>query len=278
MTSPTVRLFQMVESTGSEYARTRQRKYGLVGITDEATALGYAMTYIPSYLSTEGLFRQDIQQTSSGGDLYHFDVTYGPVPRGVGEWSWSSDSTGGSIHISYSKECVDAYVPDGSTIDPDELKKSTAIGEDLLTGQIEGTEMMIPASRRSYTYTYPQGVVTEAFMNYLEAITGVVNSTPWHGRPGGEVLFLGARTQSTAGANAQCSVTFEVTMSKNLTGQIFGVDGYDQITDIDKKGHHFLDVRFIDVEGGDGHPNKKIKYIKIHRVYEELNFNTYLGF
>jgi len=278
MTSPTVRLFEMTGATGDELSRSRKHRYGLVGIPNAGPALGYALVNIPVYLSSEGLFRQNISQSSPGGDLYHFDVTYGPVPRGVGEWSWSSDSTGGSIHISYSKEVMDAYVPSGSTLDTDELKKSTAIGEDKLTGQIEGMEMLIPASKRSYTYTYPRGVVTEAYMDYLEAITGIVNSAPWHLRPAGEVLFLGARTQSTASADAKCSVTFEVAMSKNLTDQTFGVSGHDQITGIDKKGHHFLDVRFLDVEGGDGHPNKKIKYIKIHRVYEELDFNTYLGF
>ena len=111
MTSPSIRLFEMPGATGDVAAQKRMHKYGLVGIPGEVSALNYALLNIPWYLSSEGLYRQGMTQQSPGGDLYHFDVTYGPVPRmEPGQWSWTSDSTGGSIHISYSKKGQASFI------------------------------------------------------------------------------------------------------------------------------------------------------------------------
>lgn len=277
--SPVAELHEMDGATGDVAGQKRIKRYCMTGIPDEVAALNYALSYLPTYLATEGLFRQGMKQENRGGDLYYFEVEFGPVPiLDPGKWSFSFDTTGGTIHRRYSRECMDAYLPAGSPLVAAEQKKNSAIGFHPNTGQIDGTDVVIPVAKRTYTYKHPRGVVTESYADLLEVLTGIVNANPWHNRPAGEVLFLGAQGTTTVSGDAECTLAYQFAMSKNVTGASYGVAGWDEILNIDKDGHHFLDVVFEDVAGGDDHPNQKIQVIKIHRMYEELDFFTYLGF
>jgi len=294
-----VSLERMPDASGDYVAQKRQHKYVLTGIFNEAYALNYCLNNIPIYLTTEALFRQNVSMSTQGADLWYADVEYGPVPLFSGTWSYSFDTTGGTVHWGYSKECVNSYRRDygtpageggvpaevpatGDTITDDML--SVAVGEREL-GFVEGTDVVVPACKLSYTYNKPKGIVTEAYVRYMTALTGIVNSVPWHGYAGGELLFLGMRGQSTAGAEAETSLTFEMILSPNVTNQSFGIPDDDeatpafvgdQVTGIDKKGHHFLDIIFEKNDAVDA--RSILKLIRIHRMYEELDFAAYLGF
>lgn len=274
---PPIVFSRMPEASGDILNQKRMHKYCLTGIYDEALALNYALMNIPAYLTTEALFRQNVSQSTPGSDLHYFDVEYGPVPMFAGTWRVSYETTGGTIHWDYSLECVDAYQRDGADPLVDEKLKTTAVGL-LDDGTIQGTERVVPAAKRTYTYRQPKGVVTEAYMDYLEAITGVVNSVPWHGRPAGEVLFLGARGTSTFGAENEADIAFEMAFMKNITGVTYGNDTTGKVLNVDKKGHHFLDVVFEDKENPLGGVLKHPRLIRIHRMYEELPLGLYLGF
>lgn len=288
MPSQHVNFYEMPGDSGELWEQRRKQKWCLSGISDRAIALNYAVITLPLYLSTESLFRQDIQQQHIGDDLYHFDVLYGPVPRFPGTWHIAFDTTGGTIHWNYSLECVKAYVPDSFGEAPftpadkqaleNELAKETAIGlRDNMV--IEGTDRIIPVQKRTYTYNHARGIVTEAYMDYLEALTGVVNANPWHNRAAGEVLFLGARGQTEGQLPAECSVSYEMLYSRNVTNMTLGNHSWDRMTGIDKKGHHYLDVIFMEQDNPTiGQAGVAINTVRIHRLYEELDFQTYLGF
>jgi len=135
-----------------------------------------------------------------------------------------------------------------------------------------GAEITVPTQMRSYTFNYGKGIVTEAAMDYWEDLTGVVNYAPWHNRPAGEVLFLGADGDTTEAADSNSSVTFHFAMSRNKTNQTIGA-----ISGIAKQGHDLIDI----------HTKTKVitsqdvqaeKFVYIQRVYEYLDFETFLGF
>ena len=283
MPSP-VTFYRMPEASGDYVAQKRNHKWCLTGYFDEAAALNYALSSIPLYLTTEALFRQNVTPRTQGSDLWYFDVEYGPVPLFAGTWSFSFDTTGGSIHWVQSLECVAAYATgkDGDNNTTKEDKAGNTLLKPIIgereNGVIEGTERVVPVCKLSYTYRKPKGVVTEAYVRYMTSLVGVTNSAPWHGYPRGELLYLGMRGQSTLGADAETSLTFEMAASPNVTGMTLGTSDWGTVSGVDKKGHEFLDAIFTDNNPGGGPGGKSLRMVRIHRMYEELNFATYLGF
>ena len=271
-----VSLDRMPESSGDLTAQTRRHKYCLTGIFDEVLALNYCLTYIPKFISAEGLYRQTISMSSPGGDVWYADTPYGPVPRNVGEWSISGSTTGGTVHRNYSLECVHAYhIKSGLVVDEPALNKAGSLAIGQRDDMIEGTEIVVPTGQRTYTLRYKQGVITEAFMDFIESLTGIVNSIPWHGRPAGEVLFMGCPSYNTSvSGSAECSVAFQFAFGKNLTGQTLGP--FTSV--IEKDGHDLMDVIFAAKTDSRKKPGSKIDIVRIHRIYPRLPFLTYLGF
>lgn len=282
---------RMPEAGGDLVSQKRTHKWCLTGIFNEAAALNYALMNIPIYLVTEALFRQNVVPRTQGNDLWYFDVEYGPVPLFAGTWSFSFDTTGGTIHWIQSLECREVYVAldgSGNPIQPGDnattkedaagnTLKKPLIGEREL-GQIEGTDRVIPVCKLSYTYRKPRGIVTEAYVRYMTSLVGVTNLNPWHGYPRGELLYLGMRGTSTLGADAETSLTFEMAASPNVTGMTLGIADWGVCTGVAKRGHELIDAIFQEAAPGGAGAGKKLRMIRIHRLYEELDFASYLGF
>lgn len=239
-------------------------EYQLIGTESEfstdVAAAAYLYSAVP--LFSGGAWLQDIQIKPQGNGLYYVTCPYGPLPRFPGESGTikiSFRTTGGSVHISASRDMVHKYGTD--------VPDTVIIGQDG-----SGADITVPVQMRSYTFNFPKGIVTEAAMDYWENLTGVVNSTAWHGRDAGEVLFLGAEGDTTIGADANSSVTFQFAMSRNKTGQTIG-----SLSGIAKDGHDLIDIHTKTVVI-DSQDVQKEKYVYIQRVYERLNFAAYLGF
>jgi hypothetical protein len=240
------------------------REYQLIGTAGEfpndVAAGVFLRTAVPLFYS--GAWLQDIQFKPQGNGLWYVTCPYGKLPRypgGGGSIRINFRTTGGTVHISASRSMVAKY----GTGAPD----TVVIGQDG-----SGAEITVPVQMRSYTYNFESGVVTEAAMDYWEAITGVVNAAAWRGRPAGEVLFLGAEGDTTISADSSSSVTFQFAMSRNKTGQTIGA-----ITGIAKEGHDLLDIHTKTVVVSSQDVQQE-KYVYVQRVYERLNFSTYLGF
>jgi hypothetical protein len=135
-----------------------------------------------------------------------------------------------------------------------------------------GADITVPTQMRSYGFTFPRGIVTEVAMDYWENLTGHVNLNTWHNRPAGEVLFLGVDGDTTISADSNSSVNFHFSMNRTATDQTIGA-----ITGVDKQGHDLIDIHTMDkVEGAQD--VQKEKFVYIQRVYDRLDFLTYLGF
>ncbi len=236
-------------------------EYTLVGTNgefpDDVAAAVYLNASVPIFYA--GAWLQDIQIKPQGNGLFYVTCPYGPAPRWPGSIKISFHTTGGTVHISASREMVAKY--------------GTSVPDTVLIGQDgAGAEITVPVQMRSYTFNYPFGIVTEVSMDYWEDLTGAVNSATWHYRPAGEVLFLGAEGETTIDADSNSSVTFQFAMSRNKTGQTIG-----SISGIAKEGHDLIDIH-TKTEVVSSQDVQTEKYVYIQRVYERLNFTTYLGF
>lgn len=232
-------------------------EYQLIGIHDEVSAMAHASANTPAFLN--GAWLQDIQIKPLGNKLWYVTCPYGPLPKMPGSIEISFRSTGGTVHIVSSKQMIAKYGAGA----PD----TVIIGQDGA-----GAEITVPVQLRSYTFNFDKGIVTESAMDYWEDLTGIVCSVPWHGRPAGEVLFLGAEGRTTISADSNSSVTFQMAMSRNRTGLTIGA-----ITGIAKQGQDLIDIH-TKTEVIAGQDTQKEKFVYIQRVYERLNFYTVLGF
>src|SRR3990172_1823772 len=111
MTAPVSQLFQMPEESGDWQAQKRVEKWCCIGIPGRELALNYALSGIPAYLTTEALYRQNVTQNGGGADLWYFEVEYGPIPKGIAEWRFTADTTGGTAKLKNSIQCVSVYPP-----------------------------------------------------------------------------------------------------------------------------------------------------------------------
>jgi hypothetical protein len=245
---------------------TGVHEYQLIGTANEFPAEVDAAAHVESVVPIfyEGAWIQDIQVTPQGNGLYYVSCPYGPLPRMPGTTQTPSikigfRTTGGTVHISSSREMVAKY--------------GTGATDRVIIGQDgAGADITVPAQMRSYTFNFPKGIVTEVAMDYWEDLGGAVNSSVWHYRPAGEVLFLGAEGDTTIAADYNSSVTFHFAMSRNKTNQTIG-----SITGIAKEGHDLIDIH-TKTEVISAEDVQVEKYVFIQRVYERLNFFTYLGF
>jgi len=242
-------------------------EYQLIGTSgefpDEEAAAFWLNVNVPLFFS--GAWLQDIQIKPQGNGLFFVTCPYGPLPERPGSsFALNFRTTGGTVHITSSLDQIARYsAPGGPAADPDLV----IIGQDG-----SGADITVPTQMRSYKFAYEAGVITEAAMDYLEDLTGMVNLVTWHGRPPGEVLFLGVEGDTTEAADGPASVTFNFAMNRNVTGQKIG-----SILGVDKQGHDLIDIHTkTDVVGAID--VQREKFIYVQRVYERRNFIDYLGF
>jgi hypothetical protein len=216
--------------------------------------------------TAEGLlYRNNIVVTEQGYQLFHVDVSYGPDANAVGNLRFSGSTTGGTFHITHSRSTVNKYP--GSAVD-----HKQGINVRMRNGQqeIEGTDIIIPALKLSYTVQNPIGVVNEDFARNLARMTSRVNSDTWRGFAAGELLFLGADFSQGTDTIAEC--TYHFAAEENLSGLIVG-----SITGIAKDGHDLLWVSWEDDNTGDK-PATKPTAVYIERVYNRVSFASAFGF
>lgn len=223
----------------------------------------------PAILRPYGtLYRQDIQTEPDGWANYIVTVPYAPRSKEYGSVSFSFSTSGATINIKAGREHVASWSA-GNTGDPDTEdwhKGAIGVRED---GDVEGTEIIIPALKLTYELKHPQGIVTEAYAKLMSDITGTTNSATFRTFSPGELLFIGA--DGADGTDADASVRYDFIASANASGFAVGPIG-----NIIKKGHDNLWIEFED-EVESGEPVRRPKRVHIDRVYDAVNFASYLG-
>lgn len=253
-----------------------ETQYVAAGEQDQAIVRAYAASATPAIVAVGGdiLFRDDIAVQSQGHDVHYVTVRYVTQdqqqgPAQVGSLKFSFQTTGGTFHITHSKETVSSYkVGGGSAADYQQAinaKFSEGNGWD-----IEGADIIIPALKLSYTVTHPRGFLNENQARALAGITGCVNSATWRGFAAGEVIFLGA--DGSDGTNSDAEITYHVACESNLEGLVYG-----SITGVAKQGHDLLWVESKKTASG-GKPVVNVLAVRVERVYRRVNLAAVLGF
>lgn len=249
---------------------THEDTYVLAGVYDDLTAKVLANSSIPKVVfAAEGLlYLQDLQVMHKGHGIYEIQAPYAQNKRETGELSFRFSTTGGSVHIKHSRSTVQSY-PRVPFTAPD-FKQGIGARKTANGHEMDGTDIIIPALKLSYTFRHPAGVVNEAFARNVAGATGRVNDTTFRGFEAGEVLMLGA--DGSDGTNAVAEVSYHFAAEKNLTGLIIGA-----ITGIAKQGHDLLWVYWCDTTDSNSNPVAIPQAVYVERLYERINFAATLG-
>lgn len=207
-----------------------------------------------------------------GYKLYAITVPYAPfnivVGSGgaLGSYHVSADTTGGTLHITASKETIKNY----PTASAPSFKQLIGVHNE----EVEGADVVIPVMKLQIAFSHPAGIMTLPRLWQLHDITGTVNSAVFLTRPAGEVLFLGVQTD--VGTDIPTSARYQFAISRNLTNQTIGA-----ITGIAKKGWEYAWVRYKDDTETVGDSTYAIKVplsVHIERVYDTADLAAVLGF
>jgi hypothetical protein len=258
---------------------TFETTYVLTGIFDSGTAKAFARGLVaPSLIVDEGIvYLEDIDCQEQGFELYYVKVRYTSQQRMVGQVGFSFTTTGGSFHITHSRESVAMYTTAGS-VTPDN-NRAINVNRTGPTVTIEGTDIIIPALKLTYTFRHPAGIINEAMAVRIARATSCVNSVAFRGFQPGEVIFLGA--DGSSGTATESEVAYHFACEENLTGLIF--DAFDkdnpsqQITDVEKNGHDLLWIESGLTINDDSQPITKPKKIHVERLYNRINLAATLG-
>lgn len=186
-----------------------------------------------------------------------------------GSASFSFDTTGGTQHITQSRQTIQKYAPAGQTA-PD---FGGAIG--VTHDSVEGVDITVQVFSFNVTRYIPTSAMTPGYIAGLYAMTGKINSASWTVNvdginltfAAGEALFLGASGAKRKSEN-DWELGFRFAASPNATNLTIG-----SITGINKKGWEYLWVRYADAEDAAAKAIvKKPVAVYIEKVYEEANF------
>jgi hypothetical protein len=103
-----------------------------------------------------------------------------------GEYKYSFDTTGGTLHITSSLQTIASYHRGTAPFPP----AKCGIGQ-TETGEVSGVDIVVPVLKTTFSYRFPYGIITDAFIRTIEEMTGKKNDATFKGRPAGEFLFLG---------------------------------------------------------------------------------------
>ncbi len=259
----------------TSYPPTAELGYVINGIADRSTARAIVGSLIaPAVAVNEGiLYLQDIRMEERGFALYDAFAMYAKNNANIGSVRFKASSTGGTFHIDAAPYgTVASYAPSGGTA-ADFGGLINADDSDS-TLRCEGTDVVIPQSRRTLSVRFAAGIVSEAFAYLLDTLTGHVNSTTLRNWQAGEALFLG--WEGEQGTDVETTLDLHFAIEKNLTGLTFGPSG-DQITGVDKQGHDLLWTRSQNYKDTNGKPARKVIAVYVERIYPRSDLSGLIG-
>lgn len=221
----------------------------------------------------QGFYLQGISLDHLGGGVWEVKVTYGPTDWAV---TFTSTTTGGTIHRDYSYETVQWY--DAGGIGQD----NTPLFDQLIgvnNNEVTGVDLVTPKEEITITKQFVAADLAANYSDTVRAMTGKVNDDTvtftWFGQTKtyqpGELLFHGA-SEAVGRPNKSGAIrlefTFKFEWSKNIAGLTIG-----PITDIDKKGWEYLWVYYRPAPAGAVNALVRIPVaVYIERVYLEADF------
>lgn len=238
-------------------------KYVASGSNDRSFVKGYALMHTdPVVAVTEGnLYRQDVRVDPGGHKVFYVTVPYAPRKYQVGQFRFTTSSTGGTLHVKASRQTVAKYPSSAK-----DHKQLIGVHGD----NVDGADIVIPAMKLTCHFKHPAAVFSLPYAFYLADLTGSVNSDVFLGRPPGTLLYLGH--DGSDGTDAEAEVAYHFAYEKNLENLVFG-----SITGVAKQGWDLLWISWKDnVTGNEAGREPKAVYVE--RVYQRIAMATAFGF
>ena len=208
----------------------------------------------PDVWDCEAQYRAQ-SQTQSGQPNYPFKVRT------------TLSITGEQAHITQSYDTVGAYSADGGS--PPDFGGAIGVTRD----RVEGVDIVVPRIEYSEEFTWQWGQVNAAYLAILQNLAGKVNSGTFRGRAAGEVLFVGAEVNQSAGSPSETELTiaYRFAISPNVSNLQVG-----SITIPSKRGWDYLWVRYEqEVRPRMGGGEKLLlqpRYAYVEQVYQYADF------
>lgn len=225
-----------------------------------------AESYSVTYLGDDA-WQVQINYTKDGADD---DAETDPLRR-----SRSFDTSGGTQHITQA-EGGTVTVTGSTTVTQGTERRypSNAPSQDSAIGvdgsSVQGVDIVVPQLTWTETYDVPSTYVTSDYIKSVAALTGTVNNAAFRTFDAGEVLFLGASGSHEWDADkgdGPWTLSFKFVASPNVTAKTIGT-----ITDIEKKGHEYLWVRYEPAVDSNTLLQKP-KYVYVNKVYRDGSFS-----
>lgn len=224
--------------------------YYVDGTTVETDAENAALAASPStYLDLLNQGVTDFEVIS--GNLFFVTIAYGIRDYGDADQTqfFEFDTTGGTQHVTYSKQTIHKYTVSGTAAD-----HKQAIGVDSEGKNPAGVDVPVEKFDFSVRRKISAGDVDSAYIASLYACTAKYNTQPFTvtlasgitiSFAAGEVLFLGAKGGPVS--STQWDINFAFSASPNIDGSSGTLDVGD-ITGISKKGWEYLWVQYTPAE------------------------------
>ena len=248
-------------------------KYFVRGTASDTTARVQLLDSAPE--TYQGKVREDNPNvnpvwadTESSNGLWECEVVYQPAgalpitPLEVGESSYSFDTTGGTQHITQSRQTYSAEAPPDKTAE--DFKGAIGVSGEGEKIEVEGVDITMPTYSFSETHIIADESVTGAYKNTLFELTGRVNNATFKGFAIGEVLFLGARGSKRG--DGDWEIAFNFAVSKNE---------YVNVGDIEmvyKPGWSYLWVRYATRKGAKRYVKQPVQ-ANVEQVYDDGVFS-----
>jgi len=220
-------------------------------------------TYTLEYLGDEA-YRVKATYTQAGQED---DLQEDPLRR-----ARSFETSGGTTKITQALSET-RFAPAGQTA-PD---MNEAIGFD--GERVQGIEIVIPALKWTEVYDVPDSLVTTEYIKQLAGLVGTTNNQSFRGFRPGEVLFVGCsgnQAWDTERGDGPWNLSYKFVAQQNAE-DLTGSGGSDtrltvgSITNITKKGHEYLWVRYQDETSGTNVIKQPVG-VYVDQVYKSTNF------
>lgn len=194
-----------------------------------ADAIAAVNLVAPAINPTDNLAFQRLSVEQVAKTAWVAKCEYGVYqPLDTGEYTFSWDSTGGTVHLSVPLSC-EVYAVAGYT-PPEELKKCIVVDRDR---RVQGTDVPSPGLKLTISYRMPLATVTLAWVRAISRMVGKTNLYAYGGFDPYELLFLGSTGR--VGTKTDPTVDFHYLVGENLVNQTFG-----EILGVDKHAHAII--------------------------------------
>jgi hypothetical protein len=261
---------QQIDNDG--YLRSATKFYIVHGFDNETDVLDYARRNTPDKITVQNrdVSRDSVEiEERLAEQIWKVAVSYPQDPENETDQGgdevpeFSMDISGGTKHITHSKETIGSYSADENPA-PD-FQRAINVNDD---NQVDGVDIVNCSFSFTEKHYYTNSKMSNSFKRQIASLVGKVNSNTFRQWETGELLFMGASGSRRGTARKdKWEVTFRFAVSMNATNIHVG----ESITIPSKNGWDYLWVKYADNVKNNSLV-KEIKAAYVERVYDYESF------